>query len=94
MAVNLIPQYNRILDITLEADNGQKLYIKCPRRGRKPNIEINASYAGNQNLMPFNVAIKNLYIDLLSTSYAKISITAGYENNTISMSGTIISIYQ
>lgn len=94
MALDIIPQYNRILDITLESDSGQKLVITCPRRGRKPSIELNANYAGNQNLMPFNVTVKNLYIDLLSTKYAKIKITAGYENNHIPMEGTIMSIYQ
>lgn len=94
MAVDIIPQYNRILDLTLIADNGQKLVIQCPRRGRKPSIEINGSYAGDQNLKPFNITVKNLYIDLLTSSYAKIEITAGYENNTIHLEGTIVSIYQ
>lgn len=94
MAVEKIPQYNRIIDLTLESDSGQKLYIQCPRRGRKPSIELNASYAGNSTLMPFNIAVKNLYLDLLSISYAKVKLKVGYENNTIDMEGTILTIYQ
>ena len=110
MAVDKIPQYNRIIELTLEttpqtsitqtatgsnfATGTRKLKIPCPVRGRKPSIEINASYAGNSTLFAFNVKVKNLYLDLINAQYATIKLKVGYENNTIDMEGTILSIYQ
>ena len=96
MALDKIPQYNRIIDLTLETSGvfTQQLKIQCPRRGRKPSIEINAKYAGNSTLYAFNVKVKNLYLDLINKQYAKIKLKVGYENNTIDMEGSILSIYQ
>ncbi len=97
MAVDKIPNYNRIIDLTLISTNGKRIQVPqggCPRRGRKPSIEINASYAANNTLMPFNIKIKNLYLDLIPVQYARVEMKVGYENNNIDMAGSILSIYQ
>ncbi len=94
MALEKIPQFNRIIDLTIIGKNGNQQVIYCPRHGRKPSIEINVTYADNNSLYAFNVAVKNLYLDFVNEQYATIKLTVGYADNTVDMEGTILSIYQ
>ena len=94
MALEKIPQYNRIIELTIIGKNGREYNIECPRNGRKPNIEINVSYAANNSLYAFNVTIKNLYLDFVNEQYATIKLKVGYADNLVDMEGTILSIYQ
>ena len=94
MALNKIPQFNRIIELTIIGENGRQYIIECPRKGRKPNIEINVSYAANNSLYAFNVTVKNLYLDFVNEQYATIKLKVGYEENLVEMEGTILSIYQ
>lgn len=71
-----------------------QLAITCPRKGRKPAIEITGSFTTEDSLPPFNVAIKNLYMDIPSMEYPEIKVTAGYEGNLQSFTGSILTMYQ
>lgn len=87
--------FNRIIDISFMggAQNYSKTIV-CPRHGRKPSIEINGTFSDRTTLAPFNVKIKNLYLDLQKEQYARIKVNCGYDGNTIPIEGTILSIYQ
>ena len=93
MALNL-NKFNRIIDLTFYTTAGGKKIIRCPRRGRKPDIEINGTFTSKGFLTDINVTVKNLYFDLQTEQYAKIEIEAGYEGNTVTISGTILTMYQ
>ena len=95
MALEKIPQFNRIIDFILLSDKNEKLYeFKCPRHGRKPTIEFTGTYYGNNTLNEFNITIKNLYLSLPAEKYLKIKLYAGYADNNIEMEGTVLSMYQ
>lgn len=93
-----VSRFNKIIDLTLETSSGSKLVIKCPRHGRKPNIEINGCYSMRGFLPSFNITVKNLYLDLQTEQYSKITVEAGYagttKGSTATFKGTILSIYQ
>ena len=94
-----LKNFNRIINLTLYKTDGsgsQLLaeHIKCPVHGRKPSIEINGSIYPNDTLGPFNVTVKNLYMDLTGAQYKKIKVEAGYEGNTVTFEGTILTMYQ
>ena len=93
MALGEITQFTRIIELTIISDNGKEIKIPCPKKGRKPTIEINATYASTNVLQPFNVTVMNLYLEDI-TQYAKIKLTLGYENNLVEMEGSITTIYQ
>lgn len=95
MAINKIPNYNRIINLTLKTASGQNdITIKCPLRGRKPNIEINGTYTSSNYLPSFNITVENLYLDLSGEQYTEIEVEAGYEQETVFFTGTIYTIYQ
>lgn len=93
-----ISRFNKIIDLTLETSSGKKMVIKCPRHGRKPSIEINGCYSMRGFLPSFNVTVKNLYLDLQTDQYSKITVEAGYagtvKGSTATFKGTILTIYQ
>ena len=93
MALNL-NKFNRIIDLTFYTSAGGKKVIRCPRRGRKPDIEINGTYKSDGYLGQYNITVKNLYFDLQTEQYAKIEVEAGYEGNTVTITGTILTMYQ
>ena len=89
-----LERFNRIIDLTFFTNTGQVRRVICPRRGRKPSIEINGTYTDRSTLTTLNIAVKNLYLDLTDTTYTKLRIDAGYEGNTVPIEGTIQTIYQ
>ena len=93
MALNL-NKFNRIIDLTFYTSAGGKKVIRCPRHGQKPDIEINGTYSAKGYLPAFNITVKNLYFDLQTEQYADIDVEAGYEGNTVTISGTILTMYQ
>lgn len=102
MAVDL-ERFNRIIDISFESNNNGAMApgefvrptsIICPRRGRKPTIEINGTFTTKNYMPTFNLTIKNLYLDLQGKQYSKIKIKAGYENQLTTIEGTILTMYQ
>lgn len=93
-----IARFNRIIDLKLETSDGKSIVIKCPRHGRKPSIEISGSYNSRGFLPAFNVTVKNLYLNLQTEQYSKITVEAGYagtvKGSTVTIEGTILTIYQ
>lgn len=93
MAVKTLQKFNRIINLTFYTSLGIPHTVKCPVKGRKPNIEINGNFTSKCELAAFNVTIKNFYIDLTSEQYTRLKVEAGYEGNTITFEGTILSMY-
>ena len=103
MAVDL-ERFNRIIDISFlgGSDNydsrGFKLNnvnsIICPRRGRKPTIEITGTFTTKNYMPTFNLTVKNLYLDLQGKQYSKVKIRAGYEGQLVPIEGNILTMYQ
>ena len=104
MAVDL-ERFNRIIDIsfveTATRYDGSELRtqnhassIICPRRGRKPSIEINGTFTTKNYMPTFNLTVKNLYLDLQGKQYSKVKIKAGYENQLVPIEGSILTMYQ
>lgn len=102
MAVDL-ERFNRIIDISFEANNNGAMTpgefvrptsIICPRRGRKPTIEINGTFTTKNYMPTFNLTVKNLYLDLQGKQYSKVKIRAGYEGQLVPIEGNILTMYQ
>ena len=89
-----LERFNRIIDLTFYTKSGKVRKIACPRRGRKPSIEINGTYEARSTVPTLNITIKNLYLDLTDISYTRCKVDAGYEGNLIPIEGEIFSIYQ
>lgn len=94
MAVKTLQNFNRIINLTLYNAQGLPFKIKCPVKGRKPNIEINGNFTTASYLPSFNVKVKNLYLDIQGQQYTRLKVEAGYEGNTIEFEGTILTMYQ
>ena len=93
MAVNL-ELFNRIINLTFYGENGNTVEIKCPKKGRKPKIELNATITASSDLPAFNITVKNLYLDLRQDVYTRLKVEAGYEGRMATMEGSIIMLYQ
>jgi hypothetical protein len=94
-----LKNFNRIINLTLYKSVGvfgdmEEIVIKCPTHGRKPSIEINGTYTTANFLPAFNLTIKNLYINMTGAQYKKVKVEAGYEGNTVTFEGTILTMYQ
>lgn len=106
MAVEAIANFNRIINLSFLINTGTgagskakykkdpNLTITCPVRGRKPAIEITGSFSTDDSLPPFNIAVKNLYMDIPESQYPQIEVTAGYESSLQTFVGSILSMYQ
>jgi hypothetical protein len=95
MAIETLQKFNRIINLTFYNDSDIPIYrIECPTKGRKPSIEINGSFYPGDTLGPFNITIKNLYLDLAGKQYSKIKVEAGYVGNTATFEGSILTMYQ
>ena len=93
MAVAL-ERFNRIINLTFYRKTGLPITIKCPTKGRKPNIEINGNFTAKSYLPAFNITVKNLYLELKGEQYTKLKVEAGYEGNTVEFTGTIMTMFQ
>ena len=97
MGLNL-DRFNRIIDLAFFTQDGDAVYVKCPRHGQKPKIEINGIFtygtSGGMCLSAIDITVKNLYLDLLDKQYSKIRIKAGYANNLITIDADINTMYQ
>lgn len=90
----ILERYNRIINLKFYRKIGLPVEIRCPVRGRKPSIEINGTYGTSGYLKVFNLTVKNLYLDLKGDQYTELEVEAGYEGNTVTFKGTILSLYQ
>ena len=97
MGVNL-ERFNRIIDLAFFTGDGDAVYVKCPRHGQKPKIEINGTFTtgtgGGMNLPVIDITAKNLYLDLRNHQYSRIRIKAGYANNLITIDAEINTMFQ
>lgn len=89
-----LQNYNRIINLTLYRKVGLPVFIRCPVRGRKPTIEISGAYSSTAELKAFNITVRNLYLNLSGEQYSRIKVEAGYEGNTTTFEGTIMTMYQ
>ncbi len=97
-------QFNRIISLRLNRAGNDKAInarekvsptcIICPPKGRKPNIEINGTWTTDVDLPAFNIAIKNLYLNILTAQYTSVEVEVGYEGNTVVINGDILTMYQ
>lgn len=98
MAMIKIPNYNRIINLYFLTKDGLEINrVKCPARGRKPDIEITGSIMADNFLPAFTITVKNLYLNVSGdreNPYAKIKVEAGYEQNYITFTGQIVSLFQ
>lgn len=92
MAIKL-QKFNRIINFFMYSAK-DIVVVRCPERGRKPNITINGSFTTENYLPAFNITVKNMYLELKGKQFNKILVKAGYENNIVTLEGTIISLYQ
>ena len=93
MAINL-ELFNKIINLTFYGEHGNDVVIQCPKKGRKPKIELNATITASSDLPAFNITVKNLYLDLRKDVYTRLKVEAGYEGNTATMEGSIVMLYQ
>lgn len=89
-------QYNfsRKINITfLNEQTGEKFVIKCPSKGRKPNIQISGTLLPCDFMSMVEIRIVNLYIERGKT-FQKIIVEAGYEDKmNTAFEGEITNIY-
>lgn len=92
MGLNL---YNKIIHLEFLDDKGNVVTaIKCPKKGRKPSIDITGQFTQSGCAPIINVRVKNLYIEEIGSNYPVVRVTAGYDNTTASFECSIFSMYQ
>lgn len=90
-----VQNFNRIIDLTFFDDVGNAVYtIKCPRKGRKPNIQITGTLTPDCTLNNLEIKIKNLYLDLTNKQFTTVSVRAGYESNNVEFKADIYYMYR
>lgn len=99
-----VKNFNKIIDIKLTQkvnlgntsikDRLQNNFIYCPRRGRKPDIEISGQILPEDQVSLFEVKIKNLYDTKLVSDLTQVQVSAGYENTAAAVfTGTPVNVY-
>ena len=99
-----VKNFNRIIDITLTQRlnlgiAGMKTgavdhFIRCPRAGRKPDIEISGQIQPSDQVSLFEIKIKNLYDTKIVQDLTQVQVVAGYEENSSAVfTGSPINVY-
>lgn len=98
-----IKNFNRIIDITLSKKTKYdstgalglaQTFIRTPRSGRKPDIEISGQILPSDQVSLFEIKIKNLYDTKIVQDLSQVQVVAGYaENNSAVFTGTPINVY-
>lgn len=93
--MGVIQQYNRIIDLDLITASGRVISLKCPKKGRKPDITISGTFAGPDQVTTIEIQIVNFYYNDLSMDEIQlVKISAGYEGSKkVAIEGSIINIY-
>lgn len=87
--------YNKLIDVEL-IDTAAKTstFIRCPKTGRKPQIEISGTLMPMDLVNSFEVRITNFYPDDVSKNYQAVRVYAGYENDKSAVfEGSIVAMY-
>ena len=90
-----ITYWNKIIDLYFLDENYKEIAaLKCPRFGRKPNIEITGNMYSDHSIAGFNITIKNFYLDnIINRAYA-MRVVAGYAASIhIAWVGNIVYIH-
>lgn len=100
-----IRNFNRIIDITLTQSTKLGLagvsrigktdhYIRCPRSGRKPDIEISGQILPADQVSLFEIKIKNIYDTKIVADLTQVQVSAGYEGSSSAVfTGTPVNVY-
>ena len=92
MGLNL---FNKIINLEF-LDDGKNVVaaIKCPKKGRKPSIEINAQFTAGDTMALMNIKVRNLDLAEIGSNFPAVRVTAGYDDSTVSFLCSIFSMYQ
>lgn len=87
--------FDRFVDITLIPESGAAEYIKTPRTGMKPDIDISGSLSPAGIIPTLDIRIKNFYPARPLSEYKKLIVKAGYKQGlSSSFEGSIYTAYQ
>lgn len=90
-----IPNFNKLIDLTFSTEiNGAGFDVKCPRTGRKPDIEIEGNLTPNDSVQNFTIRVKNLYTSKILSKFHFVKASCGYEKKqSVSFTGSVINVY-
>lgn len=100
-----IKNFNRIIDITFTQNTKLGLagvsrigkmnyFLRCPRTGRKPDIEISGQILPADQVSLFEIKIKNIYDAKLVADLTQVQVVAGYEGSSSAVfTGTPVNVY-
>jgi len=92
MGLNL---FNKIINLEfLDNDGNVAAAIKCPKKGRKPSIEITGHLTGDSTLDTINITVKNMNLEIMGSDFPKVRVTAGYDDSTTTFDCDIFLTYQ
>ena len=87
--------FNKIINLEFLDDKGNTVAsIKCPKKGRKPSIEINGQFTNVDTLETMNIKVKNLVLDGVGSDFPTVRVTAGYDDSTTTFDCQVFSMYQ
>lgn len=87
--------FNKIIHLEFLDDNGNvKTAIKCPKKGRKPSIEITGQFTETGCVPALNIRVKNLYIEEIGGDFPAVRVTAGYDDSTSTFDCSVFNMYQ
>lgn len=87
--------FNKIIHLEFLDVNGNVVTaIKCPKRGRKPSIEITGQFVENGCTPAINIRVKNLYIEEIGDDFPAVRVTAGYDDSTSTFDCSVFNMYQ
>lgn len=104
----VIKNFNRIIDVKLTKTKNltklglagvfgtgqQSFFIRCPRTGRKPEIEISGQILPSDQVSLFDLKIKNLYDTEIVADLSEVQVSAGYEDTLSAVfTGTPVNVY-
>ena len=87
--------WNKVIDLYFLDENYKEIAVlKCPRFGRKPNIEITGNMFSDHSIAGFNITIKNFYLDNITSRAYAMRVVAGYAESTcVAWTGNIVYIH-
>ena len=87
--------WNKVIDLYFLDENYKEIAVlKCPRFGRKPNIEITGNMFSDHSIAGFNITIKNFYLDNITSRAYAMLVVAGYAESTcVAWTGNIVYIH-
>lgn len=91
-----ITYWNKIIDLDFFNNNGTLVgSIKCPLKGRKPNITLTGAFYNYDTANNFSVTVKNFYFDALIGTFSRVVVHAGYEGcKHLALDGHLVSVHQ